>query len=222
MVAVARASLREMEVLLDHGARLNIRDAFGQTAETFAEIFGQIQSRRTIIKFKWKKRNEQSMIRERETKIALSKQGTEEEQALEKSNRQREERLVQLSAQRKKRQEQLAAQKSRLGKKRSKTQVVPDGFTPTLHSTDPQAQANSQTSAVKAEDGDNEHDSESLERSPERTSPNDSSTSPTATQRSTKPTQKLYSHQFYDVYAGMTDEEWSTVRNAFVAQYFSE
>lgn len=122
MVAVARASLREMEALLDHGARLDIRDAFGQTAETFAEIFNQVPSRRTIIKFKWKKRNEKSMIREREEKIALKRQGTEAEQALEKSNQQREARLVQLESQRKKRQELLAAQQARLGKKKSKTQ----------------------------------------------------------------------------------------------------
>jgi hypothetical protein len=46
---------------------------------------------------------------------------------------------------------------------------------------------------------------------------------PVATQQSTMTsTQKLFAHQFYDVYAGMTDEEWTKVRNAFVAQFFSE
>ena len=49
-----------------------------------------------------------------------------------------------------------------------------------------------------------------------------SSSLPIIIQQSAKPTQKLFAHQFYDVYAGMTDEEWIRVRNAFVAQYFSE
>ncbi len=124
MVATARGSLREMELLLDHGARLNIRDAFGQTAESFAEIFHQIPSRRTIIKFKWKKRNEKSLIREHEAKIALSRQGTEAEQAMEKSNRQREQRLVQLADQRKKRHARLAAQQLHIGKKKSKIYIT--------------------------------------------------------------------------------------------------
>ncbi|CAF1268725.1 unnamed protein product, partial [Adineta ricciae] len=203
MVAVARASLREMEALLDHGARLDIRDAFGQTAETFAEIFNQVQSRRTIIKFKWKKRNEKSMIREREEKIALKRQGTEAEQALEKSNHQREARLVQLESQRKKRQEQLAAQQARLGKKKNS-----------------QKQAIDLSSTIQSETNEKDPESESPDRSPEYTSFEGSS--PTVTRRSNIPTQKLFAHQFYDVYAGMTDEEWVKIRNAFVAQYFSE
>jgi hypothetical protein len=45
---------------------------------------------------------------------------------------------------------------------------------------------------------------------------------PNITQQLNKPTQKLFAHQFFDVYAGMTDEEWSKVRNAFVSQFFSE
>jgi hypothetical protein len=46
---------------------------------------------------------------------------------------------------------------------------------------------------------------------------------PVTTQQSTIPsTQKLFAHQFHNVYAGMTDEEWTKVRNAFVSQYFSE
>jgi len=49
-----------------------------------------------------------------------------------------------------------------------------------------------------------------------------SSSLPVITQQSAVPTQKLFAHQFYNVYAGMTDEEWTKVRNAFVAQYFSE
>ncbi len=77
MVATARGSLRVMELLLNHGARLDIKDTFGQTAESFAVIFNQKQSRRTIIQFNWKKRNEKSMIREREAKSASSRQGTE-------------------------------------------------------------------------------------------------------------------------------------------------
>jgi hypothetical protein len=45
---------------------------------------------------------------------------------------------------------------------------------------------------------------------------------PIITQQSAASTQKLFAHQFYNVYAGMTDEEWAKVRDAFVAQYFSE
>jgi hypothetical protein len=45
---------------------------------------------------------------------------------------------------------------------------------------------------------------------------------PIIIQQSAKSTQKLFAHQFYDVYAGMTDEEWKKVRNAFVAQYLSD
>jgi hypothetical protein len=120
MVATARGSLRVMELLLNHGARLDIRDAFGQTAESFSVIFNQKQSRRTIIQFSWKKRNEKAMIRDREAKSAQSKKGNEVEQAIEKLNRQREERLLHLENQRKKRQEQMASQQLRLPKKKSK------------------------------------------------------------------------------------------------------
>jgi len=120
MVATARGSLRVMELLLNHGARLDIRDAFGQTADSFAVIFNQKQSRRTIIQFSWKKRNERSMMREREAKSALSKKGSEVDQAVAKLNRQREERLERLADQRKKRQEQMASQQIRLPKKKSK------------------------------------------------------------------------------------------------------
>jgi hypothetical protein len=49
-----------------------------------------------------------------------------------------------------------------------------------------------------------------------------SSSHPSVPQQSTVPTQKLFAHQFYNVYAGMTDDEWNKVRNAFVAQYFSD
>ncbi len=120
MVATARGSLRVMELLLNHGARLDIRDAFGQTAETFSVIFNQKQSRRTIIQFSWKKRNEKAMIRDREAKSAQTQKGSEVEQAIEKLNRQREERLLHLENQRKKRQEQMASQQLRLPKKKSK------------------------------------------------------------------------------------------------------
>jgi ankyrin repeat protein len=120
MVATARGSLRVMELLLNHGARLDIRDAFGQTADSFAVVFNQKQSRRTIIQFSWKKRNEKSMIREREAKSALSQKSSEVDQAIAKLNRQREERLERLADQRKKRQEQMASQKIRLPKKKSK------------------------------------------------------------------------------------------------------
>ncbi|CAF1024640.1 unnamed protein product [Adineta steineri] len=200
MVATARGSLREMELLLDHGARLDIRDAFGQTADNFAEIFSQIQSRRTIIKFKWKKRNEKSMIQEREAKIAIKQQGTEAEQALEKSNHQREQRVQQLAEQRNKRQELLAAQKLRLGKKKT-----------------PQRPASSRISTARLTNNDKEQDSTSLAGSLDN-----SLSSPSITRRSAGPKQKLFAHQFYDVYEGMTDEEWTKVRDAFVAQYFSE
>jgi ankyrin repeat protein len=120
MVATARGSLRVMELLLNHGARLDIRDAFGQTADSFAVIFNQKQSRRTIIQFNWKRRNRKSMSREREAKSALSKRDSEVEQAIEKMNHERQERLERLAEQRKKRQEQMASQQLRLPKKKSK------------------------------------------------------------------------------------------------------
>jgi hypothetical protein len=120
MVATARGSLRVMELLLNHGARLDIRDAFGQTAENFAIIFNQKPSRRTIIQFQWKKRNEKAMIRAREAKSAQSRAGSEVEQAVAKSDRQRQARLANLAEQRQKRQEQMASQQIRLPKKKSK------------------------------------------------------------------------------------------------------
>lgn len=120
MVATARGSLRVMELLLDHGARMNLQDAFGQTAENFAVLFNQKQSRRTLIQFKWKKRNEKSMIREREIKSAKSRQKSESDQAAEELNRKKEERLAKLAEQRQRRQEELAAQQLRFPKKKSK------------------------------------------------------------------------------------------------------
>ncbi|CAF0971222.1 unnamed protein product [Rotaria sordida] len=211
MVATARGSLRVMELLLHHGARLDIRDAYGQTAESFSIIFNQKQSRRTIIQFNWKRRNAKSLVREREAKLAMSRQTSKNDQAVEEANRQREERLACLADQRKKRQEQITAQQLRLRKKKS-----------------PQTQTNQRTSIVRFEDDDNEQDSDNYDRSPERISMTDSSlvqapsSLPPISQQSSLPTQKLFAHQFYDVYAGMTDDEWIKVRNAFVAQYFSE
>ena len=123
MVATARGSLRVMELLLNHGARLDIRDAFGQTADSFAVIFNQKQSRRTIIQFKWKKRNEKSLIHEREAKSAKSRQSSEVEQTTRKMNQEKEERLLRLAEQRKKRQEQLAAQQLRLPRRKGKIPI---------------------------------------------------------------------------------------------------
>lgn len=211
MVATARGSLRVMELLLNHGARLDIRDAFGQTADSFAVIFNQKQSRRTLIQFRWKKRNEKSMIQERENKIRLSRAGSEIEQKFQKMNQDRDERLKRLAEQRKKRQEQIAAQQLRLPKKKNiQTQQI------------------QRKSVVRFEDEENDDDSEIYDRSPDHTSINDSSVAqttsslPVITQQSLNSSQKLFAHQFYNVYAGMTDEEWTKVRNAFVSQYFSQ
>ncbi|CAF0864408.1 unnamed protein product [Rotaria sordida] len=41
-------------------------------------------------------------------------------------------------------------------------------------------------------------------------------------QQSTVPTQKLIVHQYYNVYVGMSDEEWTKARDAFIAAYFKE
>lgn len=121
MVATARGSLRVMELLLEHGADLDIRDAFGQTADSFAVLFNQKQSRRTIIQFQWRKRNEASMIRERDVKSAKSRAKSESEQAIDEAGRKREERLAHLAEQRQKRQEQLAAQQLRFPKPKRKS-----------------------------------------------------------------------------------------------------
>lgn len=92
----------------------------------------------------------------------------------------------------------------------------------------PQNQSDKRTSVVRFEDDENDHDSDSYDRSQEHISMTDSSlvqapsSLPIIIQQSTVPTQKLFAHQFYDVYAGMTDEEWTKVRKAFVAQYLSE
>jgi ankyrin repeat protein len=120
MVATARGSLRVMELLLHHGARLNIKDTFGQTAESFSVIFNQKQSRRVIIQFKWKKRNEASMIQEREVKTAMSRESSKIDQAAEEVNRKRQERVTGLANQRKQRQEEIATLQLRLRKKKSK------------------------------------------------------------------------------------------------------
>jgi ankyrin repeat protein len=123
MVASARGSLQVMELLLRHRARLDIRDVFGQTAESFAILFNQKQSRRTIIQFNWRNRNEKSMIQERESKISMSRQSSKIDQANEEANRQREERLAQLADQRKQRQEKIASNQSRFRKKKSKIRL---------------------------------------------------------------------------------------------------
>ena len=228
MVATARGSLRVMELLLNHGARLDIRDAFGQTADSFAVIFNQKQSRRTIIQFNWKKRNEKSLVHERETKSAQSRQGSELEQATRKMNREKEERLGRLAEQRKKRQEQLAAQQLRLPKKKSKQNSLNLFVERIFILLVLQTQVEQRPSIVRFEEDDNDKDSEIYERSLERISITDahlaprSSSLPMIIQQSSQPREKLFAHQFYDVYAGMTDEEWIKVRNAFVAQHFSE
>ena len=101
-------------------------------------------------------------------------------------------------------------------------------FQKTIFSSGPQTQSNKRASVVRFEDDENDQDSDSYDRSTEHVSMTDTSliqtgsSLPIITQQSAVPTQKLFAHQFYDVYAGMTDEEWTKVRNAFVAQYFSE
>jgi hypothetical protein len=124
MVATARGSLRVMELLLSHNAQLDIKDAFGQTAESFSIIFNQKQSRRTLIQFNWKKRNEKAMARKGEATSVLSRQGSAVDKVISKMNRDKEERLQQLAEQRKKRQEQIAAQQLRLPKKKSKIRIL--------------------------------------------------------------------------------------------------
>lgn len=121
MVATARGSLRVMELLLEHGARLDMRDAFGQTAESFSIVFNQKQSRRTLIQYKWKKRNEVSIKREREIKSATSRAKSESEQAQEVSLQKCELRLARMAEQRKKRQEYLAVQQLRVPKPKRKS-----------------------------------------------------------------------------------------------------
>lgn len=120
MVATARGSLSVMELLLEHGARLDIRDAFGQTAESFSVIFNQKQSRRTIIQFKWKKRNEASIKEEREIRSAKSRAKSEIEQEIDLLNLKKQERLERMAEQRKKREEYLAIQQVRIPKSKSK------------------------------------------------------------------------------------------------------
>lgn len=227
MVATARGSLRVMELLLNHGARLDMRDTFGQTAENFSIIFNQKQSRRTIIQYRWKKRNATAMSQERAAKSAQSRKGSEVEQAMEKMSRSREERLVRLAEQRKKRQEQIATQQLRLPKKKSKIYYLVNLNICFLF-PGPQTQINKRTSVVRFEDDEDENDSDTYDRSQEHISMTDSSlvqsssALPIITQQSTVPKQKLFAHQFYDVYAGMTDEEWTKVRNAFVTQYLTD
>jgi ankyrin repeat protein len=124
MVATARGSLRVMELLLSHNAQLDIKDAYGQTAESFSIIFNQKQSRRTIIQFNWKKRNQKSKARDGEARDTPSRQGSAVDQTIKKMNSEKEDRLAQLAEQRKKRQEQLAAQQLRLPKKKSKIRFL--------------------------------------------------------------------------------------------------
>ena len=234
MVATARGSLRVMELLLEHGARLDTRDAFGQTADSFAVVFNKTQSRRTIIQFKWKKRNEASMVREREVKSAKSRAKSESEQAADLAVLKREERLERLAEQREKRHEQLAAQQLRIPKKKRKWKKIHEVRTLFIRMrTDislsaPPSTSPQRASVVRFADDERDNDSENFDRSLERFSLPDSSHAPMPSSRppanpsSNQPTQKLFAHQFYDVYAGMTDEEWIKVRNAFVAQHFSE
>ena len=120
MVASARGSLRVMELLLRYGALLGTKDAFGQTAESFAVIFNQKQSRRTIIQYNWRRRNEQSLIQERQARSIMSHQSSEIDKAMEEANRQRQARVAILVEQRKKRQEHIISQQSCLRKKKSK------------------------------------------------------------------------------------------------------
>ena len=83
------------------------------------------------------------------------------------------------------------------------------------------SESSKRASAVRFEDEENEKNvDQSLERKSSLVQT--SSSLPGITQQSTVSTQKLFAHQFFDVYAGMTDDEWIKVRNAFVAQYFSE
>lgn len=120
MVATARGSLRVMELLLHHGALLDIRDTFGQTAESFSIIFNQKQSRRTIIQYNWRRRNAKSIVQERATKCDMSRQTSKIDQVLEETNRKRELRIAQLAEQKKKRQEYIASQQLRLRRRKSK------------------------------------------------------------------------------------------------------
>ena len=124
MVATARGSLRVMELLLNHNARLDIKDAYGQTAESFSVIFNQKQSRRTIIQFNWKKRNQKSKSRDGEAGDTPSRQGSGVDQVIKRMSSEKESRLAHLAEQRKKRQEQMAAQQLRLPKKKSKIQFL--------------------------------------------------------------------------------------------------
>lgn len=87
----------------------------------------------------------------------------------------------------------------------------------------------SKAASVRFEDDENDDDSDNVDRSQDQKSAVDYSvakgTSASvggATQQSNGPTQKLFAHQFYNVYADMTDDEWTKVRNAFVTQLFSE
>ncbi|CAF2921340.1 unnamed protein product [Rotaria sp. Silwood2] len=74
-----------------------------------------------------------------------------------------------------------------------------------VHSTNP-------TSIVHSEDKNNENN---ISR--------DSTTSvSTGIQQSTVPTKKLIVHQIYNVYVGMSDEEWIKTRDAFIAAYFND
>ena len=88
-----------------------------------------------------------------------------------------------------------------------------------------QAKPVKRPSVVRFVEDEHENESDTLEKSLEGISMTDTPATPVAnatTINSGQPTQKLFAHQFYDVYAGMTDEEWAKVRNAFVAQFFDD
>ncbi|CAF0823513.1 unnamed protein product [Rotaria sp. Silwood1] len=77
---------------------------------------------------------------------------------------------------------------------------------------DPDIHSTNSTFIVRSEDQNNENN-KSL----------DSTISiPNGIQQSTVPKRKSIVHQFYNVYAGMSDEEWTKTRDAFIAAYFKK
>lgn len=87
------------------------------------------------------------------------------------------------------------------------------------------AKNNKANAAVRFAEEEQENESEALDKSLEGISMKDTATASATNVAATnkgQPTEKLFAHQFYDVYAGMTDDEWIKVRNAFMAQFFDD
>ncbi|CAF0759380.1 unnamed protein product [Didymodactylos carnosus] len=210
MVAAAHGSLKVMTTLLEHNANVDMKDVFNQTADDFAVLFNNTQSKRVLIQFRWKKRMENSLKKGKLKSDATTDQGPKKPDTAAK----KAQLLAKISADREKQHARLLSSQERLKQDFFRLQSAEQPSKEKTEQDDEELDKNDNISEKLFK----ENSFENGRQASSKLIPKDKSL-PVTTQQQQQP--KLFATQFYDVYSDMSYDDFIKIKNAFISQYFN-